>query len=327
MPVRLIPAGSVHDRADDGPARWTCALINNMPDGAFEATERQYLGLLNAGSGQDVVKVRRYTMDGVPRAARVAERIAQLYSPLSDVYRDPPDLLIITGSNPIEKRITDEPYWEDLASILEWARNNVLSTLLSCLSAHAALLVYDDIPRAQLPTKCTGVFNQRVKGSHLLTSGIESSILLPHSRNNTVPPEALEDAGYEIVIDSDTIGWSVATRAFGAHQVVLVQGHPEYDPSSLLREYHRDAGRYVHHERDVLPVLPFHCVATEDWGRLEQIQHAIITGSRIPQLIDAYPFDEVGARAPWPWRAMAERFYNNWMGGAVARASGDDRLS
>ena len=98
--------------------------------------------------------------------------------------------------------------------------------------------------------------------------------------------------------DSEDTGWGVAAREEDGHQLVLVQGHPEYDPSSLLREYRRDAGRYVRGERDDLPFLPYHCVSPEDWDRLERIHHEIIDGARDPRLIDDYPFDEVGdARA------------------------------
>lgn len=73
MGVRLTPAA--FSRADDAgatilPPRWTCALVNNMPDGAFDATERQYLDLLGAGSGDDVLEVRRYTVEGVPEGRR-----------------------------------------------------------------------------------------------------------------------------------------------------------------------------------------------------------------------------------------------------------------
>jgi homoserine O-succinyltransferase len=113
-------------------------------------------------------------------------------------------------------------------------------------------------------------------------------------------------------------GWSVATRQEGRHQLVLVQGHPEYDPSSLLREYRRDAGRYVHHERDDLPYLPYHCASPQDWELLERTHNELINGDRDPNLIDQFPFDEVAARAPWSWRTMATRLYSNWLGGTFA---------
>jgi homoserine O-succinyltransferase/O-acetyltransferase len=284
-----------------------------MPDGAFDSTERQYLDLLEAGSGDDVIEVRRHTMEGVPRGEWTAARIANEYAPVADVFLEPPDLLIVTGSNPLEAHMQDEPYWSDLANLLSWAATNVRSMLLSCLSAHAALTVFDGIDRVRLLTKCTGVFTQHVDGANPFTEGIEPEILLPHSRWNTVPREPMEDAGYAVVIESETVGWSVAVRERAGHQVILVQGHPEYDPSSLLREYRRDAGRYVHHERDDLPYLPFHCVSTQDWGPLEHLHHEILEGERNPALIDTYPFDEVGGRAPWPWHSMAQRFYANWL--------------
>ena len=34
-------------------------------------------------------------------------------------------------------------------------------------------------------------------------------------------------------------------------------------------------------------------------------------GERDPALVAAFPFDEVGARAPWPWRGAALRLYAN----------------
>jgi hypothetical protein len=39
----------------------------------------------------------------------------------------------------------------------------------------------------------------------------------------------------------------------------------------------------------------------------------ITDGDRDPHLVDDYPFEEVGSRAPWPWRTMATRFYANWL--------------
>jgi homoserine O-succinyltransferase len=232
---------------------------------------------------------------------------------LADLYLRPPDVLVVTGSNPIETHIDDEPYWADLEELLLWGRVNVGSMLLSCLSAHAALKVFDGIARIHLPTKCTGVFTQAVEITHPLAARIEEEILLPHSRWNSVPREALELAGYEIVVHSKDTGWGVASRDEDGHRLVLVQGHPEYDPSSLLREYRRDAGRYVRGERDDLPFLPYHCVSSEDWVLLEGIHREIVEGARDPHLIDDYPFEEVGERAPWPWRSMATAFYANWL--------------
>jgi homoserine O-succinyltransferase len=290
-----------------------CAFVNNMPDGAFDATERQFLDLLNDGSGAAVLELRRYTMAGVPRGEHSSQRIRDEYFPLTDIYLNPPDMLIVTGSNPIEERIQDELYWADLVELLTWARKHVNTMLLSCLSAHAALEIFDDIPRVRLPTKCTGVFLQSIDVTNELATGLESEILLPHSRWNTVPHEALELDGYNIIVRSDDTGWGVASKVIDGVQVVLVQGHPEYDPSSLIREYRRDVGRYVRGERDDLPYLPYHCASSDDWDLLERVHQEILEGTRDPRVLDQIPFDDIGDRAPWPWRAMAIRLYANWL--------------
>ena len=327
MAVRLSRAGAalldtsvLQESEESDQVDWTCAFVNNMPDGAFDATERQFLDLLETGSGPEVIDVRRYALSGVPRGERVAARIATDYLPVETMLQDRPDLLIVTGSNPVEERIEDEPYWADLSDLLTWGSEHVQSMLLSCLSAHAALTVFDGIARERLTSKCAGVFPQEVDAAHPLGAGLEPRITLPHSRTSTVAEEHLRGAGYRIVVRDDAVGWAVATRQVGMAQVVLVQGHPEYDPSSLLREYHRDVRRYAQRERDELPVLPLHCVGPEDWGELQHLHEAVIGGKRDPELVAAYPFDEVGARAPWSWRGVAQRLYANWVSGFSKRS-------
>jgi homoserine O-succinyltransferase/O-acetyltransferase len=312
------PDASLPEEADR--ADWTCAFVNNMPDGAFDATERQFLDLLETGSGTDVIAVRRYALAGVPRGERIADRIAADYLPVETMLEDPPDILIVTGSNPVEERIEDEPYWTDLSDLVTWGSEHVQSMLLSCLSAHAALTVFEGIGRERLASKCTGVFDQEVDPAHPLAAGLEPRIILPHSRTSTVPEEQLRAAGYQIAVRSDTVGWAVATRQVGTADVVLVQGHPEYDPSSLLREYHRDVRRYAQYERDEPPILPLHCVAAEDWDELKHLHDVIVGGKRDPELVAAYPFNEVGARAPWGWHGVAERLYANWVDGFTKRS-------
>lgn len=295
------------------PAALRCAFVNNMPDSAFDATERQFVDLLDVASRDRCVEVFRYAMDTVPRGEVTAERIAQDYAPFRDLYARAPDILIVTGSNPIEVEIRDEPYWSDLVELLMWSRDEVKSTLLSCLSAHATLEVFDDVRRVRLGAKCTGVFPQSVDGGHRLAKGFDTETVLPHSRWNAVPTELVERAGYEVVVGSPETGWGVAVKEREERSLLLVQGHPEYDPSSLLREYRRDAGRYARGERDDLPCLPFRCANDEDWPRLMDLHRTVCEVDRDPRRVDEFPFDEVGARAPWPWRENATRLYANWL--------------
>ena len=321
MGIRLAGARDAGAAKHDGSTRWTCALVNNMPDAAFCATERQFVGLLAAGSGSETVALTRYAMAGVPRGERMQEHIAAEYRPLDDIFSDPPDLLVVTGSNPIESRIEDEPYWSDLHGLLKWSSENVQAMVLSCLTAHAALAVFDGVERTTLPAKCTGVFAQESDPIHPLVAGFYGSVVLPHSRLNTVPIEAVLRAGYSVALQSEEVGWSVVTKTVGQAEVVLVQAHPEYDPSSLVREYARDVRRYAGHEHDQLPCLPLDCVTGPDWVRLRRLHERIVGGERDPALVAAFPFDEVCTRAPWPWRGAAQRLYANLFGNISKRSA------
>src|ERR1700735_4104124 len=314
MGIRLAGAREAVAATHDGSARWTCALVNNMPDAAFYATERQFAGLLGAGSGNETVALTRYAMAGVPRGERIQARIAAEYRPLEEVFSDPPDLLVVTGSNPIESRIEDEAYWSDLHGLLKWSSENVQAMVLSCLSAHAALAVFDGGERTPRPAKCTGVFAQHADPTHPLVAGLYGSVVLPHSRLNAVPKETVVRAGYSVALHSEEVGGSVVTKTVAQAEVVLVQAHPEYDPSSLVREYARDVRRYAGREQDELPRLPLDCVTGPDWDRLRRLQRRILGGERDPALVAAFPFDEVSTRAPWPWRGAAQRLYANLLG-------------
>jgi homoserine O-succinyltransferase len=86
-----------------------------------------------------------------------------------------------------------------------------------------------------------------------------------------------------------------------------------------LREYHRDARRYVLHERDDLPILPLHCVGPDDWDELVALHEEITTDARELEVLDMFPFEEAGARAPWPWRDDATRLYENWLSNITPR--------
>ena len=101
--------------------------------------------------------------------------------------------------------------------------------------------------------------------------------------------------------------------------LVLVQAHPEYGPTTLLREYHRDARRYVLGTREEPPELPRACVASEDWALLAELHTRIITGRRDPALVASFPFDEVGSRAAWLWHGSAKQLYANWLSGVAQR--------
>ncbi len=89
-----------------------------------------------------------------------------------------------------------------------------------------------------------------------LVAGLDERLLVPHSHNFDVSRAAMEAAGVEVLLYSDQAGalLAVSDRRPGW---VLFQGHPEYDAFSLLKEYKREASRFVAGERDY-PPFPEH---------------------------------------------------------------------
>jgi len=66
-------------------------LINNMPDGALEATERQFLSLLNAASDGIEVCLSLYSLPGVPRNEIGAERVRNFYTSAENLLKSHSD--------------------------------------------------------------------------------------------------------------------------------------------------------------------------------------------------------------------------------------------
>ncbi len=118
----------------------TIGLINNMPDAAVEATERQFTDLIRAATPNSVVLLKLFTIPEVPRADNMRRELAERYRDISELWDAPLDGLIVTGTEPRAENLTDEPYWETLSKVVDWARDHTASTIWSCLAAHAAVL-------------------------------------------------------------------------------------------------------------------------------------------------------------------------------------------
>src|ERR1041385_1145 len=75
-------------------------LINNMPDAALEQTERQFIGLLNAGAGERRIRLTMFSLPEVARAGAARERVQQRYAPLDELWEGRFEGLIVTGTEP-----------------------------------------------------------------------------------------------------------------------------------------------------------------------------------------------------------------------------------
>src|SRR5215472_18145165 len=147
-------------------------LINNMPDAALEATERQFLTLLDAAADGILVRLSLYALPDVPRNDWGRQRIKRFYSGPESLWSAQLDGLIVTGREPRTANLKDEPYWESLTKVLDWADENTHSTVWSCLAAHAALLHMDGIARRKSEQKRCGIFDCVRLSDHPLLAGL-----------------------------------------------------------------------------------------------------------------------------------------------------------
>ena len=282
-----------------------------MGDEALKVTERQFGDLVNAGAGDIDVELRLFALEQTPRSPQALEYISARYEPATAAMDGGLDALIITGAQPRAACLGNEDYWDELTELIDWAKERTASTILSCLAAHVAVLHLDGVERRLLPEKCTGVFAFTAQRDHPFTGEQEGVRLIPHSRYNGLLRSDLERAGYQILTSSPAHGVDSFTKSFGS-QFVFLQGHPEYAPNSLAREYRRDMARYLQCKTDKRPPRPKGYFAAEAEAELDALElRAQDHPDRLP--IEELTKIETLAPSRAEWRDAAVSFYRNWI--------------
>ena len=189
------------------------------------------------------------------------------------------DGFIITGA-PVETLPFEKvDYWNELAEVIDYTKNNVWSTLHICWGAQAALYRHYGIPKHSLPKKLFGIFPHAVNERFSqLFRGFDDEFLAPQSRETASDRDAIA-AEPVLTIQSETseAGVFIATARDGRE--IYVSGHLEYDPYTLDREYRRDLDKG-------LPI-------------------------DIPK--NYYPGDDPAKAPIVRWRAHAHLFFLNWL--------------
>jgi homoserine O-succinyltransferase len=259
----LAPAQSEPERVDQGEL--TIALVNNMPDSALKATERQFMRLVQSAAGKRRVRFHCFALPAVARSKQARDHIEKDYVDIAELHRLHIDGLIVTGAEPLAATLPQEPYWREFTDLIDWAKTNTRSAIWSCLAAHAALLHLDGIERKRLRQKCSGVYDCARTAKDWLTNDLPPSIKVSHSRLNEVRESDLVDRGYQILTRSEQAGVDIFARDFES-RFIFFQGHPEYDALSLQREYMRDIARFLAGERKDYPAIPvsYFDTATEE---------------------------------------------------------------
>ena len=307
----------------DRGRRLRIGLVNNMPDAALAATERQFIWLLRSASADYDVLLRLYALTTMPRNAKVRSAMQANYFSADNMRETRLDALIVTGAEPLAPSLREERYWRELVEVFDFARQRTLSAIFSCLAAHAAVLHWDGIPRIPLPRKLSGVFATRIVDCHPLVDEFPPDHLMPHSRFNGLDETALAGKGYTTLVRSDEAGVDLFIKD-EASLLVFLQGHPEYEADSLAREFRRDFWRYLKTERASPPDPPSHYFGA---GVLAEVE-ALIERSRCdPRSQPADRFSDVVLnKAPAAtWRPTAQRLYSNWLSIIAGRRSAVDR--
>jgi homoserine O-succinyltransferase len=308
MPVHLAGDTSPHASA----ARCIhIGLINNTPNGALEATERQFRALLDSVSHGVNVRLSPYALPDVPRTESGRLHISRFYSGIDNLWDSRLDGLIVTGAEPLAPSLRDEPYWGSLTKVLDWADHNTHSTVLSCLAAHAAVEYIDRIGRRRLGDKRFGVFECARTSDHPLMTGVPSLLQMPHSRWNDLPKDELVDCGYSVL----TRAKDGSVDAFVRQRkslFVFFQGHPEYESNTLLLEYRRDIGRYLTRERDTYPSMPKGYFDRDTADALATFRRRALSGRNVDLLGD-FPTALAEKGIANTWYTVAARVYGNWL--------------
>lgn len=286
-------------------------LVNNMPDAAMRATELQFARLLKASAGTLDVRLRLFSLRTIARSEDTRARMNGFYDDAAFLQAANIDALIITGAQPSTPDLRDEPYWAELSHLIDWAEGSTISTLFSCLAAHAAVLHLDGIERRPLPRKLSGVYDSTRVEDDPLFFNTAPAVPVPHSRRNDIAEHDLVAKGYRILSKLDFNNGSggqvdIFTREPpGQSRFVFFQGHPEYDPGTLGREYLRDMGRLLRGETAERPALPenYFDRATED-------QLAAMGGET-----DIARFNDIitGALPRQMWRSNTIKLFGNWL--------------
>ena len=171
------------------------------------------------------------------------KHLSSFYKTFNDVKDHKYDGLIITGA-PIELlKFEDVEYWDELTEIMDYAKENVTSTLYICWGSQAGLYYHYGVPKYELNEKMFGVFHHTINSREFkIVRGFDDEYYVPHSRYTEVRREDIENIPeLEIISESKESGvYMVASKNM---KEIFVSGHSEYDKYTLKNEYERDINK------------------------------------------------------------------------------------
>lgn len=251
------------------------AIVNLMP--TKEVTETQLLRLL--GNTPLQVEISLIRMENHDSKNTDESYLDKFYIPSSEIFNRKFDGMIITGA-PVEQLDFEKvDYWNELCSIMDYAKKNVFSTLYVCWGSFAGLYHLYGIKKYGLDMKMSGVFmNQRSVDGDPLLRGFDDTFPIPQSRHTTLKKEEIvANPNLQILAESAEAGVTVIKSK--DNREIFMTGHLEYDTNTLADEYYRD----------------------------------IAKGMNVPLPKNYFPLNNVSRMPISYWRSTAHLFYTNWL--------------
>lgn len=286
------------------------AFVNNMPDAAIRSSERQFRTLLKAAAGGIAVELKGYYCPEIPRSGIAKTTFLQPYQEVSALWQSRIDGLIVTGAEPRSDNITDEPFWPFLARLIDWAEENTISAIWSCLAAHAAVFRISGVTRKPLDSKLSGLFECAKAGNHPLTEGAPDSWYIPQSRYNGLAEDELSANGFQPLTKLEAGFDSFIKQRKSLF--VFFQGHPEYDSRSLILEYIRDVKRFIEGEREIYPDPPTAYFDRDTLQELENIRASALQRREVSSFIAVTRLLQ-GREINNVWRSPSTIIFQNWL--------------
>ncbi len=289
MPIRIqsdLPARSVLEKEnifvmtekrastqDIRPLK--IAIVNLMP--TKETTETQLLRLLgNTPLQIDISLVR---MENHESSHVSAAHLERFYIPSREIFLHKYDGMIITGAPVEQMPFEDVDYWSELCDIMDYAHENVFSTLCICWGAQAGLYHNYGVKKIPLEKKLFGVFqNHKVAQAEPLLRGFDDFFPIPTSRHTTVSKAQIQKI-VDLQILSESDAGEITLCKSSDNRSIYMMGHLEYDTDTLAKEFWRDKKR-------ALPI-------------------------DVPQFY--FPNDDPALPPKNRWRSTAHLFFSNWL--------------
>lgn len=296
------------NRADNQSIRELhIGLLNIMPDAALQVTERQFFRLVGHSNQIAQFYLHPFTIPAIKRNNTTQKYIFDYYESFDEVKNRGLDALIITGAQVDE--LKNPTMITELKAVFDWAYDNITSTMCSCLATHAVLDFHFGQVRKPMPHKCWGVFEHKVlERQHPLMRGVNTNFDVPHSRFNEISRSQFEQSEIKILVDSEV----------GAHlcvsedlfRIVFLQGHPEYDTISLLKEFKREVVAFLDGERDDYPDFPDNYLGPQNQAILNEFKQKLLIGGKITD----FPESLIQKTLNNTWGDTTATIINNWIG-------------